>query len=333
MEIRKIQNTGGSSYIVTLPKDWIKKHHIKKNDPVKMIIQPNGTLLITPHVTGDNNKMIKDINIDEDISSGANYIFRKLIGTYIMGYSQIDIQSKYRINPSARQPVRKFVQIAIGPEIIEETDKSIVIKDLLSPTEMPFDKTIKRLYIIIKTMHEDALSVLLTGNAELAQEINNRDTEVDRLQWLIAHQYNIVSRDATLLGRMGISQVDAMFYFLISRIFERIGDHAVRIARSGLELTDLSQSIKKHIESASHTAIGLFEKAIKSWNIKDIKGANEAIEAVPTVIQQCELLNDMSIKEELKTLPMSYVSESIKRTGEYSADIAELVINHLLSKD
>ncbi|MHA1292848.1 MAG: AbrB/MazE/SpoVT family DNA-binding domain-containing protein [Promethearchaeota archaeon] len=36
IEHRKVQQTGGSSFIISLPKEWIKKHEIKKNDPLKL---------------------------------------------------------------------------------------------------------------------------------------------------------------------------------------------------------------------------------------------------------------------------------------------------------
>ncbi|MFZ1898459.1 AbrB/MazE/SpoVT family DNA-binding domain-containing protein, partial [Methanoregula sp.] len=37
MELRRVQMTGGSSFVVTLPKDWITEMRIKKNDPVGLI--------------------------------------------------------------------------------------------------------------------------------------------------------------------------------------------------------------------------------------------------------------------------------------------------------
>ena len=48
MEVRKVQKTGGSSYIITLPKEWVNSSNIKKNDALGMIVQTDGTLLITP---------------------------------------------------------------------------------------------------------------------------------------------------------------------------------------------------------------------------------------------------------------------------------------------
>jgi len=34
MQIRRVQFTGGSSYVMTLPKEWIDAQKIKKNDPI-----------------------------------------------------------------------------------------------------------------------------------------------------------------------------------------------------------------------------------------------------------------------------------------------------------
>ena len=47
MEVRRVQLTGGSSYILTLPKEWITSLNIKKNTPLGIHMQADGTLLIT----------------------------------------------------------------------------------------------------------------------------------------------------------------------------------------------------------------------------------------------------------------------------------------------
>jgi phosphate uptake regulator len=38
MEIRRVQITGGSSYVITLPKEWIRTMNIKKNDQLGQTI-------------------------------------------------------------------------------------------------------------------------------------------------------------------------------------------------------------------------------------------------------------------------------------------------------
>ena len=87
-----------------------------------------------------------------------------LIGTYITGFNVIRLTTKQRFPPFVRIVVRDFTQMTIGQEVVEETETVIAIKDLLNPAEMPFDNTIKRMFVIVKTMHEDAITALETHN-------------------------------------------------------------------------------------------------------------------------------------------------------------------------
>ena len=47
-ETRKLQYTGGSSYIVSLPKKWIQDLGLKQGDNVIIMRQGNSTLQIAP---------------------------------------------------------------------------------------------------------------------------------------------------------------------------------------------------------------------------------------------------------------------------------------------
>ena len=333
MEIRKVQVTGGSSYVITLPKEWVKSLNIKKNDPLGLIVQPDGTLLITAETTGERTHRVKEFSVDT--IDDPEYLFRLLVGAYIMGHSIIVVKSEERISPMVADCVTNFTQTAIGPEIIEETIKSITIKDLLNPAEMPFDKTIKRLYLILKIMHEDALNALKNRDKQLAEDLIARDSNVDRLQWLIARQSNVVLRDVTLAKKMGVTQEEATSYFLISRIMERIGDHAVRIAENIPSLIDdnLDESIVGVIASASSLSLEIFADSMNAWTRKDIKAANENIDSIQELVLHCEKINNSALQIKGKSsISLGYIAESIKRTGEYAGDIAELVINHLVNE-
>lgn len=333
MEIRKVQVTGGSSYVITLPKEWVKSLNIKKNDPLGLMAQPDGTLLITPKTTGEKIHRTKEFSVDT--IDDPEYLFRLLVGAYIMGYSLIVVTSEKRIPPFVVECVTTFTQTAIGPEIIEETMNSITIKDLLNPAEMPFDKTIRRMYIILKTMHEDAVAALRERDKSLAKDVIARDSSVDRLQWLIARQSNVVLRDVTLSKKMEVTQEEAMYYFLISRIIERIGDHAVRIAENVPLLIDetIDDAVVGVIDSASVLALDILGNSMSAWKKKDIRAANKNIEGIKQLISYCEKINNEALQiKGRSSISLSYIAESIKRTGEYAGDIAELVINHLVNE-
>ncbi|HOG73327.1 MAG TPA: PhoU domain-containing protein [Methanofastidiosum sp.] len=332
MEIRKVQITGGSSYVITLPKEWIKSLNIKKNDSLGLLVQNDGTLLVTPDKIMEKKRKIKEYTVDS--STDKTFLFRLLVGAYVMGYSDIAIRSKDTMPPQVREAIRMFTQIAIGPEIVDEEPNLFVVKDLLSPMEMPFEKTVKRMYSLVESMHKDAIKSLKNNNKELAENVISRDFEVDRLYWLATHQYNVILTDIILSKKMGLSQEDASYYFLISRILERIGDHASILGENILKVIGkLNQDMVKDIESASLLSLEILSKSLESHFKKDIKKANENIDAVDKLIEKCEKINNKALNLGIDAVPVVYIVESIRRTGEYSGDISEHAINYLILKN
>ncbi len=331
MEIRRVQMTGGSSYIVTLPKEWIKSSNIKKNDSLGLLTQPDGTLLITTKMTQDQAERTKEFNVNDETKQ--TYLLRQLIGAYIAGYKYIKIKSSKRMPPNIRVTIRKFTQKTIGQEVVEETDTSITLKDLLNPTEMPFDKTIKRMHIIVKSMHEDAMRALEKNDKKLAEDVVSRDNDVDRLHWLVACQHNIILRNVSLAEKMNITIEISSTFFLISRIIERIGDHEAKISQNILNLAGnkLNKEIIESIHSASNLALDIFNKSIGSFFRRDIKEANENIEAVTTLESQCEKINNLALHQDgAIAISLGYIAESTRRIGEYAEDISETAINYLV---
>lgn len=330
METRKVQKTGGSSYIISLPIVWIKKHGVQKNDTLGILSQPDGNLLITPNINSE--EFIKSKTFDVDDITDPQYLFRLLIGAYIMGYSRIDIKSSKRFETVIRDCIRNFTKIAIGPEIIEESNQLIRIKDLLNPKEMPFEKTIKRMYILAQTMHEDAIKALETGNKKLAEEVIKRDNEIDRLHWLIGRQSHIVLRDIILCQKMDITLEDASHYQGISRFLERIGDHAARIAKNVAILIEkgVDESLKEEIKTISKASLDLLNKSLDAWQHKNIELANETVESIKELVHSTELISLNTISNVEASVALGYIIESIRRTGEYAGDIAEVIINTLV---
>ncbi|MBN1800274.1 MAG: phosphate uptake regulator PhoU, partial [Candidatus Lokiarchaeota archaeon] len=331
IETRKVQQTGGSSFIVSLPKEWIRKYGVKKNDILSIISQPDGNLLVSPRIESRTIAKIKKIDLD-DISS-SNFLYRLLIGAYIRGFSEIVLSSSRKIDSSIRNVILNFTQIVIGPEIINETNNEIVLKDLLNPKEMPFEKTIRRMYILSETMHEEAIKALKTRNTQLAEDILKRDNDIDRLHWLIGRQSNMVLTDIILAQKMGVNPDEANFFHLISRLLERIADHAVYIAQNVLILLEnsLSEIIIESISNASELSMNMLINSLDAWLRKDITRANDNIDLVSELRNACEKVTiGPEINHLEQSIALGYIVESIRRTGEYSADICELIIDYLI---
>ncbi|HJK52099.1 MAG TPA: phosphate uptake regulator PhoU, partial [Methanocorpusculum sp.] len=215
-------------------------------------------------------------------------------------------------------------------------DNSIILKDILNPSEMPFENTIRRMYVIVKAMHEDALYALEQGRRELAEDVSARDTDVDRLHWLVHRQFSLIVPNPALSRRMEIAPAKAATYYQVSRIIERVGDHAVAISEAALVLIDMrvDHTVVAKITKAGEASLDIFNRSIKAIYANSIPEANAIIEAADDLLPEYHTLSAMTQKMKVKeAVAMTTIANSMHRISEYSSDIAEILINQMVGTD
>ena len=329
MEIRKVQITGGSSMMITLPKDWADTVGLKKNDPVSLDVQSDGSLIVYPN--GMESREVSTTKcIDVSDISDRDFIFRQLIGAYIAGHNTIKITSNTKLKSIHIGVASSFVQTAIGLEIIEENDNNIIIQDLMNQNQIRPMKSLERMEVLVRNMLNDIIDSIEKKDLTLFAGMNDRDKEVDRIHWLILRQVSINQKDPTVSRKQGMSIAAITRCSSISRIIERIGDHAVLLSKNMVSMIkDASTSeVDKEIVKAGRDAIALFSDSIHTWKIKDMTSANDCIERgkelADSIAKRSKniegLSGDTAVSNEL-------IASSVKRIVEYSMDISEIAIN------
>lgn len=205
METRKVQITGRSTYVISLPKTWVNKVKIKNGDSIGMIPRSDGTLLINPKLTerGErlNEQLTKTISVQ---SQDMNQFMREFIGVYLAGYNIIEMNFKNPVSKNMRQNIRNLSHSVIGPEIIDESVNSVTVKDLLDASDFSIVKGVKRMYIISKGMFTDSINAFNDKDNDLAEDVKTRDNDVDKLHWLISKQFNLILKDVFFADKMGV---------------------------------------------------------------------------------------------------------------------------------
>jgi phosphate uptake regulator len=179
-EVRKIQFTGRSTYVLSLPKRWINDMHIKPGDPVTIVREANNSLSILPNAVRSPNSNDEVITLILHDESG-NSLKRKVVSMYLAGYNIMHLKSKSgRINPPQRDAVREVVRRSlVGTEIIADASDLITIQVLLNLPELPVNTAVRRMFLISIAMHKDAMAALAEQNHDLARTILKSDDEVD----------------------------------------------------------------------------------------------------------------------------------------------------------
>src|SRR6266704_2276954 len=183
MEGRKLQLTGGSTYVVSLPKRWVVGAGLKAGDTVFIDTQTDGAVSIRPR-PGEKPEMRRRV-FEEKGEERRDHLLRKLIGAYIAGFSYIEIRFRPETGPFVRRVARDFSRMVIGPEVIEETRNSVVIQDLSDTAELSAEKCLRRMHLTVRAMHEDAIEALRTHDEALARDVGEAVVDLGRHQKLI----------------------------------------------------------------------------------------------------------------------------------------------------
>lgn len=259
---------------------------------------------------------------------------RDIIAAYLVGSDIIEIRSD-RILADQKNTIREMCYKLIGPEIIEETAKKVVIQDLLNPDEISIKKSVRRMFLISNSMHIDAIRAIKTLDADLALDIDNRDDDVDRLFLLTAKQYRAVLRGAKLPDASEASIDEYHDLRMAAGPIERIADHARKIARVTFSLNQpIPDDIMEMIERTSDLSRKVVEDAIDALYSFDVDLANQVIERVAKMAPLLTRLNEASLKLESHEaiVALGTVVDSIDRTADYGANIAEIAINSSMAR-
>jgi phosphate uptake regulator len=346
-EVRKIQFTGRSTYILSLPKKWMEEMHLKPGDPVNLTREANNSLLIIPHAERNSN-MTNEATAMVLEKENVNSLQRKVISIYLSGYNIIHLKSKSgRISPAQRDAVREIVRKnLVGTEIIADSLEAITIQVLLTLPELSVNTAVRRMFLIASSMHRDAILALGERNYELANEVIKSDDEVDRFSLYILRNLAIATQNERVLREIGLkSPADCLSYRVAVKSIERIADHSSGIADKCLKIKDeqqqeISTSLFGKIEKMSHLSLGALSDAVEALLRRDYAMADNVVDKAKGILS---LENDIvsfinghdnngSIRNKMGNINIKLILEDIARTAEYASDIAEAAMNQTIGE-
>ena len=327
-ETRKIQKTGGSTYVVSLPKKWIQSAGLKKGDQVALSVTGDGTLIVDPRMPRESEKLVKVVDINPSTDSKA--LLRLLIGAYVTGYDVMEIRAKGRIPSELRKTIQDFSRRVIGPEVVEESSGLVVLQDVADHADLDMRKVVRRMHLMARNMLEESIKAAKELDRGMADEVIARDDEVDRLHWFVEKQHAMTRRNVTFAAKMKMTWLESDSMLSTAKALERIADHASRIAHSVKLLGDsrIDAETMRSLEQLSAEAISILDCSVESLFKRDSSQANSCIERTSGLREKSNAFLDEIMKKRGKVaVGLAFAAESIERTGGYSSDIAEIAIN------
>ena len=335
-DVRKVQFTGRSTCVLSLPKRWIEEMHLKAGDQVTLVRELDNSLSIVPIFTAARESHNEVTTLILPSESG-NTLKRKVVSMYLAGYNIIHLKIKSgRINPALREAVREVIRRnLVGTEMISDASDNITLQVLLSLPELSINTAIRRMYLIASSMHKDALLALAELNYELAKEVIRSDDEVDRFSLYVFRNLVMAMQNGRVLREMGLKNPsDGLSYRVAAKSIERIADHAYNIADKAITLRDkIPKDSLQKIEKMSHVALTVLNDSVESLLRRDYQLADKTVDNAKNIrTLEDEVLKAIE-KDKVRDISnIKLVLEDIRRTAEYASDIAEAAMNQTIDE-
>ena len=325
MDNRKVQELGGGTAFISLPKSWVKKNQIKRGNILSIEILKDDSLVIyLPNKIIDLKKIeITYPNLDID------KIINELIGAYLLGYDIIQIKGKQRLNFKDMKQIIQTVRHLVGLEIIEEDANSITTQFLLESETLNPKKLLERMHGLVKEMYKDAIVSLLENDDQLVDVAIERDEEVDRLYFLLVRLIRSNILNTKLSIKFDLLSIDYLDYRVAANILETIGDNSVELATTVKELRTMT--LKSQLKKLLHEFIielnDIQDLSINLFLLKKISDRNNVINKYNKLNQKLYNIENLMLDKKNTVIRSSWtLLTTLDKILKSMKDITDLAV-------
>ncbi len=252
-EQRKLQVTGGSTFIFHYPKIGQSRNELKRGSSMVVREEDDGSLSIAPSSFPKKEKQ-DEAFIKAAINDNPDAVMRTAISAYLDGYNILHIRAQGQkvLSSKLRNHLKNFARhYLVGTEIVIDTPTDLTLQVLLNYPELTVQNALSRMSIIASSMHKEAINALKKLDYTTAKSVIETDREVNRFGLYIVRLLKLAVSNPRIVKEIGLnSQKDCLGYRLIGKAVERTADHATKIAENTLLLKEnASEEVLDQIRS------------------------------------------------------------------------------------
>ncbi|MHB9301630.1 phosphate uptake regulator PhoU [Thermofilum pendens] len=326
--VRRVQLTGGSTFIVSIPKEWAEKLSIGKGSLLVLSLENDGSIRIVPSLKRPEALSSAEVSVREDTTRGA--ALREVMSKYLMGYKMIRVVFE-RDDPEFRHVLKDTIaRKLIGVEILHEDSREVVLQVLVNVEDLPVSTIITKMRDAVTGMLEDVKAALGGGDVEkIASEIVSRDDIVDKLYLYGLRQLHAALRGYVGLEEIGLRKVEEVLpHGMVLKNIERIADHAASIAQALPHVRE-AEKIKNPISTLSDKVSEFFTASVHVFLDRDKTTANRLLDVDAEKLKALErkVFDELARRIPEEILAVRLMVGSYRRIFDYSTDILEATID------
>src|SRR3989344_4487676 len=235
---RRVIQIANSTQLISLPRKWALKNNIKKGDELEVTMDG-------PQLTVGTTRKPEPESYKINFPRGSLYIRRALSTLYKLGYDEVEISYD---DPALINQIKPHCDELLGFEIIQQSSKRCVVKNVALTMESEFDNILRRIFLMLVSFGRESYAAIsakefasLEGLADLEKTNNRLSYFCERV--LNKYGYPEHKRECMLHTLVGIlEQVADAFGFICHHLAKRpqakLSPQSMEVFVAVVDLTD-----------------------------------------------------------------------------------------------
>jgi phosphate uptake regulator len=330
-ETRKIQEVGGGTYTVSLPKGWTRSEGLEAGETVTIHTHSDGLLVVQARERESETRRRIAVSTEED--DAAERVERLIRSAYAAGVLEVELDPEGTLSETDRDAIDRVTRTLPGATIASESADRAVVRTVLDAEEVSIHQSLRQLLFVASSMHRDAVA---GATDPAAPELESaRDDQADRLFALVDRHVTRAFDRLETADALCTPRPDLFELWMTARELERVADHAVDIAgepdpEDGPMDPDLAERLRTFgrrsrdvVEDATSVMIG----------DADLSSARRALAARDRLREEFSTFERTLFESDAAGFRTVRVLRCLSRTIEHGGNVAEIAVRSAIRRD
>lgn len=326
METRKIQEVGGGTFTVSLPKEWTTDHGFEAGMELRLYTHRDGSILLR---SSDADVACLEESVVEIDGSDTEAAARAVRAAHMVGFEMITLRRTGTFTEAERKAVRSTVRELVGTNILTESDAEITIGHLLDTSSASVRQSVIQLQYVVTSLLRDAAEAFADA-ADTHPRIRDRAAEARRSAGMITRHFSRSLISYAEIDMLGVSRPELFAYYEIARHLETVTDQSVRIVNTGENLPEPpSEKATANVRTVVDDVVSAVDDAVTAVLDGDLTKVQQARDRSDDAIERIELteqrLYDGSVPDPVATaVALSTTLTHLRRAANCGCSMADV---------
>lgn len=334
METRKLQEVGGGTYTVSIPKAWATDRGLEAGTPVNLYTHLDGSIVVRSRAK--DSDCLSSIRVE--IDGGLERAERALSAAQAVGFERVTLVSPSGFDAETRRAVRSLVRRFVGTELVDERDDELVVRNLLDASDVSVRQSVVQLQYVALSIHEEATASFVDADGDAYTRLRGRETEVERLCGMVARHFSRGLVSLEEVDRVGVSRPDLFEYYETARQLRHVANSGITIARAGRGLSGaLSDGVADELETVADATRRTVERTANAvLEGKETDRIHDALDACAETETDLDALEaavvedgrDASAMDTADVVAVARSLDALRRTLDHVGAIGDVALQH-----